>query len=86
MTAMIETTHLLAVIDAFAEATSVKDVTLSHRIFGDSKKIAALRGGADITLGRFNAAMQWLSDNWPEGAEWPGCIARPEPEAPEVAA
>ena len=77
---MTEIAHLLTLADAFIAATSVKEVTLSHRVFGDSKKLAAIRGGADITLGRFNAALEWFSANWPEGAGWPEGIARPTTE------
>lgn len=74
---MIELAHLLAVADAYKAATSLEDVTVSHRVFGDSKKLAALRADADITLGRFNAALHWFSANWPEGAEWPTGVNRP---------
>ncbi len=74
---MSEISHLLTVIDAFTAATSVKEVTLSHRVFGDSKKIAALRSGSDITLGRFNGALDWFAANWPEGADWPEGVTRP---------
>lgn len=34
-------------------------------------------GSADITTGTFERAMQWFSDHWPEGMEWPDGIARP---------
>ncbi len=74
---MTEISHLLSVADAFKSATGLEDVTLSHRLFSDSKKLGALRAGADITVGRFNASMVWLSANWPEGAEWPEGVARP---------
>ena len=74
---MSEISHLLTIIDTFTAATSVKEVTLSHRVFGDSKKIAALRSGSDITLGRFNAALDWFASNWPDGIDWPSGIARP---------
>lgn len=74
---MSEISHLLTVIDTFAAATSVKEVTLSHRVFGDSKKIAALRSGSDITLGRFNGALDWFSANWPHDVVWPEGVARP---------
>ena len=77
---MTEIAHLLTLADAFIAATSIKEVTLSHRVFGDSKKLAAIRGGADITLGRFNAALEWFSANWPEGAGWPEGISRPTTE------
>ncbi|TRD03819.1 hypothetical protein FJV76_14385 [Mesorhizobium sp. WSM4303] len=75
---MTEIAHLLSLADRFIGATSIKEVTLSHRVFGDSKKLAAIRSGADITLGRFNGALEWFSTNWPDEAEWPKGIARPE--------
>jgi hypothetical protein len=77
---MTEIAHLLSLSDRFIEATSVKEVTLSHRVFGDSKKLAAIRNGADITLSRFNAALEWFSVNWPDDAEWPVSVPRPVTE------
>lgn len=74
---MFDTKQFLSLVDRFAEATGIADVTLSSRVFADSKKIAALRGSGDITLGRVNAAVQWFSDHWPENAVWPDDIARP---------
>lgn len=66
---------LVAVIDAFLTADGeVRETTLSYRVFGDSKKIAAMRAGAEITLGRYNDAMHWLNDNWPEGAAVPPAL------------
>ena len=76
---MLTHRHLLQLIDAYTEATNVEDKTLSFRVFGDSKKVSALRGGADITVGRFNAAYRWFSDNWPDDARWPIDVERPAP-------
>ncbi|TIP70345.1 MAG: hypothetical protein E5X53_28245 [Mesorhizobium sp.] len=79
---MTEIAHLLGLADTFIAATSIKEVTLSHRVFGDSKKLTAIRNGADITVGRFNGAIEWFSANWPDDAVWPASIARPIPAAP----
>ena len=76
---MIDHLTLLTLADLFTGATGVRDVTLSHRLFGDSKKLAALRDGADITVGRFNSAVRWFSTNWPEDLAWPHSVPRPEP-------
>lgn len=58
---------LLARADAYKRAAGVnQDSTVSHRVFGDSKKLTALRAGADITVRRFNDAMLWFDENWPE--------------------
>ncbi len=57
---------LLARADSYKEAAGIHhDSTVSHRVFGDSKKLSALRDGADITLRRFNEAMRWFDQNWP---------------------
>ncbi|MGE0845520.1 MAG: hypothetical protein AB7L41_04570 [Flavobacteriaceae bacterium] len=78
---MADLLHLLRLADAFIAATAIKEVTLSHRVFGDSKKIGMLRGGGDITVTRYNAAIDWFAANWPADAAWPAGIARPEAAA-----
>lgn len=77
---MNEISHLLSVADAYKAATGLEDVTVSHRLFGDSKKLKALRDGSDITLGRFNAALHWFAENWPQTAKWPADVQRPVAE------
>lgn len=74
---MTQISHLLALADEFIRIERIEDKTLSFRVFGDSKKLAALREGADITVGRFNAAMGWFDGNWPNEASWPAGVARP---------
>ena len=69
--------HLLTVSTAYAEATTLSRSSVSKRVFNDGKVLDNLVTGADMTIGRHAAAMQWLSDNWPDGAEWPDGIARP---------
>lgn len=67
---------LLAAADAWKEATGIgRDTTLSHRMFGDSKRLGQLREGRDITVGRFNAAMAWMAAHWPEGRAVPELLA-----------
>lgn len=75
---MIEISHLLALADEFQRVNPVEDKTLSFRVFGDSKKLSALRADADITTKRLAAAVQWFSANWPAGAVWPRQIVRPK--------
>ena len=69
--------HLLAVSAVYAEATTLSRSSVSKRVFNDGKVLDNLASGADMTIGRHATAMQWLSDNWPEGAVWPEGIARP---------
>lgn len=37
-------------------------------------------GEADVTTGTFERAMQWFSDHWPKGADWPADVPRPDAE------
>lgn len=81
---MIEITALLAVADAYKAATGLdRDTTVSHRVFGDTKKIESLRAGGDITVGRYNMAMAWFRTNWPDGVSRPAAL---EPFHPETGA
>ena len=38
---------------------------------------ARLKRGHDLTTRRAARVVQWFSDNWPEGLDWPGDIPRP---------
>ena len=74
---MLAIQQLLSLADAYRSATDIRDNTLSWRVFGDTKKLTAIREGADIQVGRYEKAIAWFSANWPEGAVWPADIARP---------
>ena len=71
--------RLLTVSSTYAEARGLSMSRVSTLIFGDGKVLDRLANGRDVTTGRFEGAMQWLSDNWPAGAQWPDGIARPDP-------
>lgn len=71
--------HVLAASKAYAEASGIPLSTASWRIFGDNKKLTAIEKGGDLYTGRAAQAMQWLSDNWPDGARWPADVPRPTP-------
>jgi len=63
---MIDTQALLHRADQYKAAAGISDdTTVSYRVFGDTKKLSAMRAGADITVRRFNAAMAWFDANWP---------------------
>lgn len=76
--------RLLLLARFYREATGLKAVTLSWRLFGDSKKLGLIENGGDIQVTRYEKAVQWFSDNWPD-APWPPA-AGPRPErTPETA-
>ena len=69
---MITISSLICIVDRFlALSGDLRESTLSYRIFGDTKKLTALRGDAEITVGRFNAAMRYFAVNWPPGQVLP---------------
>lgn len=77
---MIEISHLLKVIDAYQAATGLTDSSISTYVFNDGKKVAHLRGGRGIDVRRFNYALHWFSNHWPEKTSWPFGVSRPSKE------
>ena len=73
-------TRLLSLIDAFCAARGISEARASTLIFNGGARVSQIRGGADIGVRRMQAAMLWISENWPEGAGWPADIPRPQRE------
>lgn len=75
---MLDIDNLIKIADAYKAVTGLtEDTTVSYRVFGDTKKLAAIRGGADLTTRRYNAAMHWFRENWPDGAPMPDLLIPP---------
>ena len=53
--------------------------TVGRLASGDGRLYHRLAAGRDITTRRAARVVQWLSDHWPAGAEWPSDIPRPAP-------
>lgn len=82
-TPMTLTDHLLIVSDAYAAARKLSRSRVSTIVFGDGRKLDLMHEqGADIRTRRFEAAMRWFSNNWPEGADWPEAVPRPPVDRP----
>lgn len=81
---MLTIEQFLSVVAVFCRAGAIAEPTLSTRLFNDGKRIGAIRAGSDVGARRLALAMSWLSQNWPDGAEWPTDVARPP--APQEAA
>lgn len=73
--------HLIQLANHYCAVTGKTRISVSKRVFNDGKVLDRLAIGKDITIGRFERAMRWFSDNWPEGAEWPDEVPRPRAEA-----
>lgn len=76
---MAMTDQILTVARAYCAARGMSLSRLSTIIFDDGKKLDRIASGRDLHTARYEAAMGWLSDNWPDGVNWPKGIARPEP-------
>lgn len=79
------TQQLLTVAHAYAAAEGLDLSRVSWRAFSESKTLVALmEGRSSPTLRRADRGLQWLSDHWPEGADWPAAVARPAPTSVEA--
>lgn len=74
--------HLLDLIDAFAAAKGLSGSRVTTLAMNSGSVYRLLREGKDITVGRLESAVRWLSDNWPDGTDWPEGIARPVAKTP----
>ena len=74
---MLNIKHLITVADEYGRISEIEEKTVSSRVFNDGKKLSAIRSGSDITVGRYNAALAWFSEHWPEGKVWPHGVPRP---------
>ncbi len=74
---MITATNITDLSLEYMRVTGEKEVTVSYWVFSDSKKLTAIRHGADLTVNRFNIALAWFDENWPPQAVWPKGVQRP---------
>lgn len=65
------------VSDIYGERTGMSRDRLSTIILSGGKRLQNIDSGRDLNTATFERAMQWLSDNWPDGAVWPAEVPRP---------
>ena len=73
------TDQLLTVARAYSAAREVSMARISTLIFNDGKKFDLLERGKDLGTKTHEKAMQWFSDRWPDGTDWPADVVRPAP-------
>lgn len=70
--------QLVRVTDCYGAALGIGRQRVSTIVLNRGPTLDGLAAGKkDVNTGTFERAMQWLSDNWPEGAEWPAEVERP---------
>lgn len=65
------------ICDRYCAAKGISHVTLCSKSIGNGRFLDNMKGGHVVLL-YVDRLIRWLSDNWPEGLEWPaGAIPRP---------
>lgn len=77
--------QLLSVSEAYCATSGIGRQRLSTLMLGAGHRLETIAAGGDLKTGTYEKALQWLSDNWPDGAEWPVGIERPEAKPAEAA-
>lgn len=79
--------HLLTCAGAFVATGRLQLSTLSKRAAGDWRYFQRLADGGNFTARKYDEVMAWFSTHWPEEAEWPAGVPRPDTPtlAPETA-
>ncbi len=74
------TDSLLRLIELYASARGLTVSTVSTYATAHGDTHARLARGHDITTRRAARVVQWFSDHWPAGVDWPPDIDRPAPQ------
>ncbi|WP_313194628.1 hypothetical protein [Shinella zoogloeoides] len=69
--------QIITVSDFYGRLTGVGRKRVSTIVLNRGSKLDGIVAGGDLNTGTFERAMQWFSDNWPEGADWPDDVPRP---------
>ena len=69
--------RLVALMGRFAKHTGLSISTVSRHATGSGDTVARLQRGGTMTIKRFDRAVRFLSDNWPDSMAWPGDVPRP---------
>lgn len=79
--------QILILTDRYGATLGIGRKRVSTIVLNRGSKLDDVAAGGDLTTGVFERAVQWLSDNWPDGAEWPAAVRRPAPAVkhPEAA-
>ena len=69
--------RLVALMGQFAKYTGLSVSTVSRHATGSGDTVARLQRGGTMTIKRFDRAVRYLSDNWPDSIAWPADVPRP---------
>jgi len=69
--------NLIAALTAYVSGSEIGEARLSTVLLGSGARIAKIRNGGDVNTATYERAMLWLSENWPDGCDWPAGVPRP---------
>lgn len=75
--------HLLILAELYGSNKAIALSTVSLYAAGQGRLMERLRAGCQITVGRRDRILQWFSDHWPAGLDWPQEIERPGLGSPD---
>lgn len=68
--------HFEALMAEFTCHSRLAKATIWARAAGDARFLDRVNTGSGFTVKTYDRVVQWFSDNWPDGAEWPPSIER----------
>jgi len=74
---MVNIEQFFQLVERYAAVKGLSESTVSLRLFNDGQRLKIMRDGGDLGLRKTAAAVQQMSDDWPEGVAWPKGIKRP---------
>ena len=83
MESIPNTAWLVTLCDIYCRATGRSESRVADVVATNPYLFLRLRADKGCTVKTYNRVLQWFSNHWPEGAEWPADISRPEPTVAE---
>ena len=71
--------HLLNLCDTYIRSKGISASYIGILILNNSKFFSRIEKGGSCTIKTYNKVLQWFSDHWPDGLEWPADCERPTP-------
>lgn len=70
--------HLFVLVDRFGAARQLSESTIGRLSSSDGRFFTRIREGKTFTAKKYDEVVTWFHDNWPDGANWPDEVPRPE--------
>ena len=79
--------NLIVLAKRYAAAMKMEMSTVAQRALGDWRFFQRLEESetASFTIRKYDAAVAWFAARWPQQAEWPADVPRPEHRTQDAA-